>query len=138
MKINFNIRDVSKSTMSKITRSFFRYDVFQMQLAVGQHSLGTKAIELELKFQNFWNNQVTRSGKGNQPLNIKTGVDWPILKLESQVELLFYFTSCYIPPFQTLFYDVIHATFHCSSASFSILLKGLENIDRVIFFKHIF
>ncbi len=24
---------------------------------------------------------VTRSGKGNQPLNIKTVVEWPILKL---------------------------------------------------------
>ena len=23
----------------------------------------------------------TRSGKGNQPLNIKTAVEWPILKL---------------------------------------------------------
>ncbi len=39
----------------------------------------------------------TRSGKGNPPLNIKTAVEGPILKLELptfiKVELLSYFTS---------------------------------------------
>ena len=38
----------------------------------------------------------TRSGKGNQTLNIKIAVEWPILKLglpNFYVELLFYFTS---------------------------------------------
>ncbi len=37
----------------------------------------------------------TRSGKGNQPLNIKTSVDRPILKLglpNFMYDLLFYFT----------------------------------------------
>ncbi len=44
---------------------------------------------------------VTRSGKGNQPLNIKTAVERPILNLglpNLYVELLFYFTSRCIPP----------------------------------------
>ena len=44
----------------------------------------------------------TRSGEGNQPLNITTAVERPILKLglpNFYMELLFYFTSRYIPPF---------------------------------------
>ncbi len=34
----------------------------------------------------------TRSGKGNQPLNIKTAVEWPILKLGlPNFRCIFYF-----------------------------------------------
>ena len=42
----------------------------------------------------------TRSGKGNQPLNIKTAREWPILKLGlPNFKWSFYFTSRCMPPF---------------------------------------
>ncbi len=58
----------------------------------------------------------TRSWKRNQPINIKTAVEWPILKLRLpnfRWSYYFYFTSRYITPFKTFSYDVTHATFQC-------------------------
>ena len=56
----------------------------------------------------------TRSGKGNQPLNIKTAVERPILKLGlPNFRWSFYFILLLVASllFISIFYDVTHATF---------------------------
>ena len=55
----------------------------------------------------------TRSGKGNWPLNIKTAVERPILKLGlPNFRLSFYFILLLVAlPFLTYFYDVTHDSF---------------------------
>ncbi len=56
---------------------------------------------------------VTRSGKGNQPLNIKTAIERPILRLGYPnfrgAFILFYFSLH--PSFLKVFYYVTHDTF---------------------------
>ncbi len=63
----------------------------------------------------------TRSSKGNQPLNIKTAAERPILKLglpNFRCSFYFYFTTRCNPPFKTYFMT-LHMTF--SRASFLVV-----------------
>ena len=78
----------------------------------------------------------TRSGKGNQPLNINScrTANFKARITKFQVELLFYFTSRCIPPLQTYFYDVTHDTNVCRKqvkTCCGLTQSSLEMLDKI-------
>ena len=61
----------------------------------------------------------SRSGKGNQPLNIKTAVELPLLKLGlPNFRWSFYFLLLLVASlfFRNIFYDVTHETLQLFSS----------------------